>query len=323
MLAWTWRSRGAPRLGQVEMREIEAFLAVADELHFGRAAQRLHVTTASVSQAIRALERRVGGPLFERTSRQVLLTPVGTDFLARVRPAHQQLADALREARRAGGLRYREALRAGFANTLPPDVVPRVTGAFTDQAPDCQLIRFDYPASDLLRWFETGQFEAEVCVAFIPDPRAKPRPAPEWVGIGPVLFTESRSALMGARHPLAGRSSVDVEELIAYDVLRPWGFQGFADGWFPAVTPGGQPTRRVQQSRITYMEDLRTLLGDGTLIHLAATSATVRAIRMHPGLVAVPVTGLPPLACATLWAKDNENPLIETFTAATAAEYAS
>src|SRR5256885_12256039 len=79
----------------VEMREIEAFLAVADDLPFGRAAQRLHVTTASVSQAIRALERRVGGPLFERTSRQVALTPIGVRLRAGFEPAYEQLRASL------------------------------------------------------------------------------------------------------------------------------------------------------------------------------------------------------------------------------------
>lgn len=303
------------------MRELEAFLAVAEELHFGRAAQRLHLTTASVSQAIRALERRVGAPLFERTSRQVRLTPVGADFLARVRPAHEQLADALREAQRAGRLRYQDALRAGFASTLPSDVAPRVIKAFAERAPDCQLIRLDYPASDLLRWFQTGQFEADVCVAFAPDPEGTPRPAPEWAGVGPVLFTDPRAALMGPRHPLARRESVDIEELAGYDVFRPWGFQGFADAWFPATTPAGRTTRRVQQTRITYMEDLLTLLGDGTLIHMVAASSAAMVKDMHPELMAVPVTGLPPLACATFWAKDNESPLIRMFARAAAEEY--
>ena len=86
--------------GDVEMREIEAFLVVADELHFGRAAARLHITTGRVSQSVRALEREVGAPLFERTSRRVALTPLGTAFAARVRPAYEELGAALAEVAR-------------------------------------------------------------------------------------------------------------------------------------------------------------------------------------------------------------------------------
>jgi DNA-binding transcriptional LysR family regulator len=304
-----------PRLAQVEMREIETFLAVAEELHFGRAAQRLHLTTSSVSQSVRALERRVGVPLFERTSRQVALTPVGAQLLARLQPAYEELAGALRDAQRAGRLRYRDALRVGFANTLPPDLPPRMIKAFSQRVPDCQLISYDYPGGDLLRWFETGQFEAEVCVAWAPDPEATPRPVPEWVAIGPVLLSEQRCALMSARHPLAGRQSIDIEELAGYDVLRPWGFQPFAEAWYPAVTPAGQPTRRVQQTRLTYMEDLPGLLEDGTLVHLTSGSGSEQIRTVDPRLVGVPVSGLPSLVCVTFWAKENTNRLIELFAA--------
>src|SRR5882757_6034720 len=101
------------------MREIEAFLAVADELHFGRAAQRLHITTASVSQAIRALERQVGGSLFERTSRQVALTPVGVRLRAGVGAAYDQLRASMQEAQRASRQSGTDILRVGFSTTVP------------------------------------------------------------------------------------------------------------------------------------------------------------------------------------------------------------
>ncbi|WP_410676552.1 LysR family transcriptional regulator [Amycolatopsis sp. cmx-4-68] len=64
----------------MNLRQLECFLAVADELHFARAADRLHLSPASVSEAIAALERRVGGPLFDRSSRRVSLTAHGLRF---------------------------------------------------------------------------------------------------------------------------------------------------------------------------------------------------------------------------------------------------
>ena len=78
----------------MEMREIEVFLTLAEELHFGRAADRLHRTTSHVSQTIRLLERRIGGPLFERSSRRVALTPLGERLLADLGPAHQEIGRA-------------------------------------------------------------------------------------------------------------------------------------------------------------------------------------------------------------------------------------
>lgn len=302
------------------MREIEAFLAVADELHFGRAAQRLHVTTASISQAIRALERKIGAPLFERTSRQVKLTPVGADFLARVRPAHDALTGALTEARRAGRLPYRDLIRVGFASSLPSDVAPRTIKSFDQVAPDSQLIRIDHQASHLLNWFETGQFEAEVCIGWSPDVAATPRPAPDWIEIGPVLFRDQRAALMSSTHPLSRSTTIDADTLADHDVLRPWGYAPFADGWYPHTTPSGKPTRSIKQTRITYFEDLPVLLGGGTLIHLTTTMVAQRLVT-ESGLVAVPVTGIAPLDCAIFWARYTENPLIRVFAAAAAAEY--
>jgi DNA-binding transcriptional LysR family regulator len=72
-------SHGAAR------HELEAFLTLAEELHFGRTAARLHVTTARISQTIRALELRVGERLFDRTSRRVSLRPVGQRLLDQLR----------------------------------------------------------------------------------------------------------------------------------------------------------------------------------------------------------------------------------------------
>ncbi len=71
----------------MERHEVDAFLAVAEELHFSRAAERLRLSTARVSQTIQRLERRVGAPLFERTSRMVRLTPIGRQFRDDLEPA--------------------------------------------------------------------------------------------------------------------------------------------------------------------------------------------------------------------------------------------
>src|SRR5256885_15386204 len=66
----------------IESRELETFLVLAEELHFGRTAERLRVSTAQVSQTIRKLERRIGAPLFTPTSRRGELTPGGRQLLA-------------------------------------------------------------------------------------------------------------------------------------------------------------------------------------------------------------------------------------------------
>jgi DNA-binding transcriptional LysR family regulator len=70
----------------VELRQLEAFVAVATELHFGRAAERLHVAPPTLSELIRRLERELGTPLFTRTTRQVAMTSAGAELLARSGP---------------------------------------------------------------------------------------------------------------------------------------------------------------------------------------------------------------------------------------------
>jgi predicted DNA-binding protein (UPF0251 family) len=107
---------GCLRELRVDMAQAEAFLVVAEELHFGRAADRLHVSQPRVSRLIAALERQVGGALLERTSRRVTLTPLGQQFRGELGAAYEQLQAAVDHARRAA----REAagqLRIGFTNT--------------------------------------------------------------------------------------------------------------------------------------------------------------------------------------------------------------
>ena len=105
----------------MDLAQIEAFLILCEELHFGRTAERLYVSQPRVSRLIADLESDIGGVLFERTSRRVALTPLGVRLRDRLAPVYEQLTAALAEARTAArspaGL-----LRLGFAATTagPP-----------------------------------------------------------------------------------------------------------------------------------------------------------------------------------------------------------
>src|SRR3990170_1600135 len=82
----------------VELRELRVFPALADELHFGRTAERLGLTQSRVSQSLRGLEHKLGGRLFHRTSRRVSLTVAGESFREDIGAAYGELIDALRRA---------------------------------------------------------------------------------------------------------------------------------------------------------------------------------------------------------------------------------
>ena len=111
----------------MDTAEIEVFLVLAEELHFGRTAERLRLPQPRVSRLVAALERRAGGALFERTSRRVRLTPLGQQLASQLRPAYAQLTAALDDAR-AAARQAAGVLAIGFAPTSHMTVLTRLPG---------------------------------------------------------------------------------------------------------------------------------------------------------------------------------------------------
>src|SRR5437762_4423035 len=109
----------------VELRELLIFLVLADELHFGRAAERLGISQPGVSEAVRVLESRLGVKIFDRTSRRVRLTPAGEALKRNLTPAlaglEQALADTSELSRAVRGL-----LRVGFVLTTEGPALSRL-----------------------------------------------------------------------------------------------------------------------------------------------------------------------------------------------------
>lgn len=110
----------------MELRQLEYVVAVAEELHFGRAAERVHVRQQSVSEQVARLERELGGPLFTRTSRRVALTAAGEAFLPEARAVLAAATRALATGRQAvAGARE---LRVGYAEDLGTELFTRAPG---------------------------------------------------------------------------------------------------------------------------------------------------------------------------------------------------
>ena len=102
----------------MELRQLTYFVAVAEELHFGRAAERLHIAGPSLSQQIANLERELGTQLLVRDRRHVELTPVGSQFLTDAREVLDAAARTFDRARKGGG---ELPLRLGYVSWLPPE----------------------------------------------------------------------------------------------------------------------------------------------------------------------------------------------------------
>jgi DNA-binding transcriptional LysR family regulator len=302
----------------MEMREIEVFLTLAEELHFGRAADRLHRTTSHVSQTIRLLERRIGGPLFERSSRRVALTPLGERLLADLGPAYQAIQDAVAAAQRAA---HRTpgagTLRVAATQTVPPELLDGVAEAFRRSRPAARVVWHTMPYDQYYAFFGDGEPPGGTDILFCWVPSVSPQAVPRSrLMVGPVLSTSSRVLLMSEDHPLAGRASVDIEELAGHKVLYPVvPNEHFADAWVPPVTPGGRPIERVDLHFI-FPERLSSIMAEG-LLHVTGVSIYWRAIG-YPGLVTVPLTGLPPLLLVSVWQAAADSDLIRAFAESTA-----
>ncbi|MCB0996939.1 MAG: LysR family transcriptional regulator [Acidimicrobiales bacterium] len=115
----------------MDLRQLECFVAVAEELHFGRAADRLHLAQPAVSQAIRRFEAAIGGRVFERTTRSVALTPLGEQLLADARRAHRAVEAVYLRGRDLAQQAERD-IRVGYADDvglqLLGNVVPVLAG---------------------------------------------------------------------------------------------------------------------------------------------------------------------------------------------------
>ncbi len=143
----------------IDMRAWRQFVAVAEELHFGRAAQRLHITQPPLTQAIAQLEKTLGVALFERTSRRVLLTPAGEALLPDVRDLLTR-AQALPARARAAAQGEVGRVRLAFVSTVGFEQLPAWVRAFREQCPQVSLDLVEATGDVQLRMLERGEIDA-------------------------------------------------------------------------------------------------------------------------------------------------------------------
>lgn len=180
----------------MELRHLRYFIAVAEELHFGRAAERLGISQPPLSQQIQALEEEIGARLFERTNRRVELTDAGRLFLDESRQVLAQVEKAVLLARRAH-LGELGELKIGFTSSAPfTSTIPSSIHAFRKAYPDVHLDLQEMSSRQVLK----ALLEESLQVGVI-RPLALPD-AVHWVE----LFREPLVAVLRADHPLAAGS---------------------------------------------------------------------------------------------------------------------
>lgn len=286
----------------VELREIETFLVLAEELHFGRTAERLYLSQSRVSQTIRSIETSVGGRLFERTSRQVRLTTLGELLRDSLRPPYEEIQRAVATARETA---------TGITGELRISLVTFAAGgpgfsalvqAFEEAHPACKVTVYEAFPGEALNRLRRG--ELDLVAHWLP----LDQPG---LTIGPVLSTEDRALVVRTEHPLAVRGSASVEDLADYAVVDAEGIlpPETAEMLYPARTPSGRVIpRREREGRTA---EVLALVARGEIVH--PTVASLPGYYTHPGVTTVPLRGLPQASTALVWSTGRESAAVRAF----------
>ncbi|MBD0691961.1 LysR family transcriptional regulator [Streptomyces sp. CBMA123] len=288
----------------LERLETEVFLALAGELHFGRTAERLGLSTGRVSQVVQRLERRIGAPLFERTSRSVRLTPVGRQLAGDLAPVVAAMEEAVRRAVDAGRGVTGE-LRVAFLGEWTAPVLLRAVALFGERHPDCRVDVREVQLSNSRSSLEDGSID--VLVASHPF---------DGMALGPVLLTEQRALAVPAGHPLAAEESVSLEVLGDHPVVQYPSMTsiGFKRDRTPDRTPSGRPVPKGP-SGSTFSEMLSLVaMGRGVL----PVGQHCRHYYPRPDLAYVPIHDAPPIRRGPVWLPANTTERVREFIRAAA-----
>lgn len=286
-------------MNSVELRHLRYFVAVAEELHFGRAAERLNVAQPGLSQQIQALERELGVTLFDRTSRRVALTPAGAVLLTEGKWALAQTERALDRTRRAGRGELGRVTVAAIGSATY-DVVPAVLREHRRRFPDVELV---------LREMSTGaQVNAlrarEIDVGFLR------LPADTHDLVTTTVREETMMLMLPTSHPFAERPEVPLaalagEPLIVFPAApRP----SWADTVIAACRQAGFDPHVVQEA----MESATVISLVAAEVGLALVPEGLRVLA-RSGVVCRPVA--PPAPTTRLAVVRRNEPVLPTVEA--------
>jgi DNA-binding transcriptional LysR family regulator len=281
----------------MELRDLEAFVAVAEELHFGRAAERLFIAQPPLSNRIRQFERELGLQLFERTTRAVTLTDAGERLLG---PANRTLAQAALTREVAASIASGEEgrVRLGFASASSQRMLPLLTMAVRAEHPRIQLVlrsqTYVYKAQEML-------LDGELDLAFVRLPVARTELQCRAVEIEELIVA------LPADHRLTSQERIRIADLVDDDFVSLRDDQGSmlqATMYHLCISAGFQP--RIAQ----FAPDSNTVLA----LVAAGAGVTITLSSVRPaqsvGIEYRPIDGAHTthLVSALAWRKDNPSP---------------
>lgn len=289
----------------MELRQLEYFLMVGDELNFSRAAERLNMTQPPLSTQIRALEKEIGVLLLDRSTRKVSLTPAGELFLASTRRLLAQLQENVSQARSAASGEIGH-LTLGFVPSATTELLPPILRAFRGVYPRVQLslheLRPDQQVQELRsRVIDCGCF-------YLPLGDEPPFGDP---GLSSVAVSqEPLVAVMPTDHRLAPRRRVDVADLAGEPFVTVSGHQGsgLREAVLEQCRRAGIVPEVVQEAAL--VQTIAGLVASG--VGVALVPASVRRLQ-RVGVTYRPLENPVEVRMGIIWLQGSDNPIVKGF----------
>lgn len=285
----------------MELRHLRCFLAVAEELHFARAAEKLHIEQSPLSRAIKELEEELGVVLFARTTRSTRLSRAGTLFLnhvPRVFAALQQARDSVKAA--ANG--FHDQLRIALSDGITPSRLPTLLALCRQEEPEIEIRFFEVPLSQQIKGLHDDLFD----VGFAQS---------DEIGEGIVALPVWSDALMvavPARHPLLAHKRIPLDELLRYPLVLcdPQACEGHARHVERVLRRADMEP--LVAERVASRDLMMALVSGG--IALGLTGAAHIATSREPGVVARPLASrVPPLTTFLLCREGEPSNVLARF----------
>jgi LysR family hydrogen peroxide-inducible transcriptional activator len=277
------------------LTELKYLIAVAEEQHFGRAAERSFVSQPSLSAAIKHVEQELGVRIFERSKRGVTVTDVGAEIVAQARRTLEE-AERIKLVAKQGKNQLRGVLKLGVIHTIAPYLLPQLVTALRKQAPDMPLDIEENMTANLDRLLRSGEIDVAILALPYEAPGVEVRP----------LYDEEFEVVVPAGHPLARRRTIPVAELDAAELLLLPVGHCLRDQVLGACTEFSRqpPPGRLGNS----LETLRSMVASG--LGITVLPATALTERYRTPLVKVVPFGEPrPLRrVAIAWRKGFPRP---------------
>jgi DNA-binding transcriptional LysR family regulator len=274
-------------MNDLETRQLRYFVAVAEELHFGRAAARLGMAQPPLSRAIRDLERQLGVALLERTTRQVRLTEAGEVLLRDARTALAAVTAAARRAREAGrpSARLRVALKADVDGGLLPQILEAYCATGAALPPELVLGGMGEQPQAL----REGRADVALVLCPFDDHGLDTEP----------LLTEPLLVALAAADPLAARTQLCLADLAGRRL--PGG----------SLASDGRPVPSAGVRPASNLSEIFSLVETGSVVFFAPASVARRYQRAE--IAYRPVTDLPDSTLALAWPQDARSPAVAAF----------